>query len=104
MVGEVVATRSWPTCNDVGRVEAVRMQENVCGRPTHSPEWDAISSELRGMGYTMLADAMDNATSGEERGVAAIVLMNVRQIIAQHGESVALEPMHARIVRLIGSL
>lgn len=90
--------------SDVGRVEAVRMQENGCGRTTHGQEWGAISSELRGMGYTMLADAMDNATSGGERGVATMVLANVRQIIAQHGESVSLEPMYARLVRLIGSL
>lgn len=80
------------------------MQENDCGRPAHGPEWEAISSELRGMGYTMLADAMDRALPGEEREVATTVLMNIRQIIAQHGESVLLEPMHARIVRLIRSL
>lgn len=87
-----------------GGFEAVMMQERNHGGPGRGKEWEAISSELRGMGYTMLADAMDRALPGEERQVATTVLANVRQIIAQHGESVLLEPMHARIARLIGSL
>lgn len=87
-----------------GGFEAVMMRERNHGGQRRGEEWEAISSELRGMGYTMLADAMDRALPDEERQVATVVLANVRQIIAQHGESAPLEPMYARIVRLIGSL
>lgn len=85
-------------------IEAVRMASASAREAlepcAHRPEWDSVSHELRSMGYTMLANAMDQALPDEEHDVARLVLLNVRQIIAQHGESVTLEPLYARLARL----
>ena len=82
-------------------LEAVKTAASPArGGRGHCAEWDSVSHELRSMGYTMLANAMDQALPDEEHDVARIVLLNVRQIIAQHGESVTLEPLYARISRL----